>query len=567
MPSRFEEASHEPGRHEWCPEFDQVRDLLRGYCQPFMETLSRINAKTDDITLFTDAGDPNQMPNEAADTILGFCRFVTSAGAFKRKAGNRLLAVIHDSDSTGRCREPRPPLAVTKLHEALLKPRFKLESHISSSSGKIDATEPLCSKNKHGKDITKASTNEISDANRRLVFVVNPDECAVWALAVTVSHMEALAMRTFISNYIAFKASFDVIIPTEGALTFAMSFHLPYYALRDASKGAQFHDSRELRSVENIGFLRQSPQTDIGSSSLCKHMYQAKLSCLVTGQDLRIWTAYMFFDNYNDYEGDDIHEEYNPDKEALNKARLTLDPFSGKPLAWPQITPREYFLRALEVLSTQADKEWSSTVSHIVSDFDATRIIYAGRLYDHGEEGRALRQDYSKWTNSVITLLAKLKRSLDQCVNAWESFATDGGLCYFRHMTRIDRRRVDIIITNFKHMSSLLRELEVVNSELMNITTQLGYLLSHESNEMANLQSETAKDVKVLTWVTFHSIPFTLAAAFLSTRAEILPLPETPATVVIFQRAVLCNVEAFRDRYVRKGKAYDAPQNKCRAIG
>ncbi|KAK7990652.1 hypothetical protein PG990_014932 [Apiospora arundinis] len=540
---------------EWCPEFDQARELLKGYRQVYIKTISDINPKTDDITLFTNRDDPNQTPNKPAETISGFCRFVRSEKAFKLKATDRLVAIVHDCDSAGNFREPRSPVTATKLHEALLRPRFKPDRRAYGAAGRSCATEPLHSEKKQEKAIPDTSTNKITEAERRLVFIVNPDECVVWALATTVSPIQVKAMRTFISNHITFKASFDVSI-TDRPLTYALSFHLPYYALRDTPKSARFRDFRGLRNADDVEFLRTPSQTDADSSPLCKRIHQAKLSCLVTGQDLHTWDAYMFLDNYNEYEdGDiDIEEDLDPEKEALDRARVTLDPFSGMPLAWPNITPREYFLNVLEGFSTQANNEWANTVSQIMSDFDATRDMYIESLYDQGDEGRNRRHEYSRWTNSVIHLLAKLKRSLDQCVNAWACFAApDGGFCNFRNMTERNQRQAIVIMKNFKNMSGLLRELEVVECELMNTTTELGHLLSHESNEMANLQSAAAKDVKILTWVTFHSLPFTLGAAFMSTRAGFLPVPETPAALVVCLLAIQAVIWAVLDR-VFKGR-------------
>lgn len=93
---------------------------------------------------------------------------------------------------------------------------------------------------------------------------------------------------------------------------------------------------------------------------------------------------------------------------------------------------------------------------------------------------------------------------------------------------------------------------------------------------MAILQSETAMDVKILTWVTFvgllpyavapsanrsqHSLPFTLVAAFMSARAEILPWPETLATpivsFIIIEAAIWIMVDVFsKGRYMAKIKA------------
>lgn len=110
--------------HEWCAEFNEVREPLRGYSQVYIRTLTNTNTNTDtdDIALFTDADDPGQMPNLEAETILSFCRSVRSSNAFNKNPPKRLVAVIHESDSMGNSRGANCPLAATQLHQSLLIP-------------------------------------------------------------------------------------------------------------------------------------------------------------------------------------------------------------------------------------------------------------------------------------------------------------------------------------------------------------------------------------------------------------------------------------------------------------
>ncbi|KAK7960567.1 hypothetical protein PG988_011781 [Apiospora saccharicola] len=508
------------------------------------------------------------MPNEEAGNIVGFCRYVNSSEAFERTAHERLIAVVHDFDSTGKSRGPRSPLTVTQLRDVLSVPRFKSNPHApGAETGAIVAAPSLPpGQGRPERDNSYSSIEEVPNAERRLIIIANLDAWAAWVLIATVSPIQAMPLRSFLSDHITFKASFDVNITADGPPTFAMSFNLPFYALRDASKGSKRPEARGPRSNENIEFMRDFPQPNSKSSSSCEYIYQAKLSCLVTGHNSRVWSAYLFLDNYNDYEDGEIEENYNPDREALDQACFTLDPFEGRSLAWSQITPRESFLKILEVLSNQAKKEWCNTITNIVNIFDATRACYLKGLYSHGEEGRTRRQAYALWIGSVIKLLATLRRSLVECTNAWESFSAPGeDIGYFHNpgkhwdMKRRDRIRLNIIRKNFKQMSSMLGKLDMVNDELMHTTNELGRHLALENNQMAILQSETAMDVKILTWVTFHSLPFTLVAAFMSARAEILPWPETLATPIVsflvIEAAIWIMVDVFsKGRYMAKIK-------------
>lgn len=289
-----------------------------------------------------------------------------------------------------------------------------------------------------------------------------------------------------------------------------MSFHLPFYALRDASRGSTLPEAKGVRRSESIGFMRDFPQPNTRPSSSCEYIYQAKLSCLVTGHNCRVWSAYLFLDNYNDYEEYDIEDDYDPQKEVLEQACVTSDPFGGTPLARPQIPPRESFLKIFEVLSNQTRKEWCNTITHVVEMSDTTvclfflsflsflhphydgieladltnqRARYLKNLYSHGEEGRSRRQACALWISSVIQLLATLKRGLVECTNAWAIFSAPGGdIGYFHNpgkhwdMKKRDRIRLDIIKKNFTQMSSMLQKLDMIDNELMRITNEVSYV-------------------------------------------------------------------------------------------
>ena len=116
-----------PSLYEWCPEFDQARTPLVGDDENYIKILSEINPNTDDITLFTDEEDPDQMPNEEAETILSFCQSVRTSAAFHETAKARRVALIHEWDSMKRSREPYTPLTVTQLYQALSKPVRKIQ--------------------------------------------------------------------------------------------------------------------------------------------------------------------------------------------------------------------------------------------------------------------------------------------------------------------------------------------------------------------------------------------------------------------------------------------------------
>lgn len=158
-----------------------------------------------------------------------------------------------------------------------------------------------------------------------------------------------------------------------------MSFHLPFYALRDFSKGGPFHDIGRLRNSQNIDFMQKTFELDTGPS-LPEYLYQVEASCLVIGQDSRIWSAYTFIDSCNEYEDGGVLEDYKAQKEELGGVCDMFDPVTGKPLAWAAMTPREFFLGILEVRSEQAEREWCNTVSRILARYYSTVCHFPSQL-------------------------------------------------------------------------------------------------------------------------------------------------------------------------------------------
>lgn len=147
-----------------------------------------------------------------------------------------------------------------------------------------------------------------------------------------------------------------------------MSFHLPFYALKDSSKGGPFHDIGHLRSLLDIDFMHDTFEEDTGPPSP-EYLYQAAASCLVTGQDSHIWTAYTFIGSCNEYEDGSILEGYKAEKDELGNMYDMFDPTTGEPLAWPSMTPRELFLVVLHVRVEVAAREWCNTVTRILDKY------------------------------------------------------------------------------------------------------------------------------------------------------------------------------------------------------
>ncbi|KAK8117807.1 uncharacterized protein PG998_006088 [Apiospora kogelbergensis] len=428
------------GPHSWLPDFSKAREPIQGYNEVYLEQLSNINPGTDDITLFTDAGDLGLLPNEEAELTLDFCRRIRTLESFEKLAHGRLISVVHDSDSNRRSRQTDYPLTPAKLLGVLSVPRLKPKTRVSDSKDLHEVAETNRRKKRRKRRTKKknetqsaieeldevnleSQTGEPPEAKRRLIIIVNLDESVLWALIKTVSPNEAAALRSFVSGHLALKASLETTI-------------------------------------------------------------------------------------------------------------------SG----------------VLELRSEQAKREWERTIKRVLMRCDSKRNWYDERLegsvdpavgHDHETDDCTDKKSYSLWIHRVRRLLERLRRSLVKCIYAWDAF-TEGDIRYFfasgkeSRMTQTQSIQMVAIKKNFKQMVDSLQSLDMFRDELKDRMNELGSRLEYDNHERARAQIATAMDMKILTWVTFHSLPFTLVAGFMSARPDVLPFPDTLATPLI----TFCVIEA-----------------------
>jgi hypothetical protein len=145
-------------------------------------------------------------------------------------------------------------------------------------------------------------------------------------------------------------------------LTFALSFHLPFYGLRRHEKpgrlrkdGRLFPDGEPLRHSEDISFLDRS------SSQAVISLYEAQISCTVFGTNDRRWDATCLVDTY--HEEEELGESVLDYHEAATVHGWHEDPLiMGTFEAGGIQDPREYFLRILHTRLKQGKSEWAEVV-------------------------------------------------------------------------------------------------------------------------------------------------------------------------------------------------------------
>lgn len=176
----------------------------------------------------------------------------------------------------------------------------------------------------------------------------------------------------------------------NGYPTFHLAFDLPFYALRMGPPHRPPQDLRgigdtgPLRQVTDLSFLLRGPNRSDPPLQV-DYLCQAQVSVLITGPDPWRWVAYCFVDTYFEHEtrresAESYHDEIVVD-EADASVVFQPDPFTlgERDACCPILTPREYFLVALEPRLRHVRDEWHVLVTKLRQIIDRYVSILAPR--------------------------------------------------------------------------------------------------------------------------------------------------------------------------------------------
>jgi hypothetical protein len=194
---------------------------------------------------------------------------------------------------------------------------------------------------------------DLPDAARRLIYITDGDPSCIQALAATVSEQEAKVLRNAIYQYLKFRASIAVKIPSRGFLTFQLDLHLPFFIL---SKSGPPEDAnlKPWRNWTDLSFLKlekfdSEPQKPMEVWGI----QEAQFSLVVSGSDNFRWVGYGFVDA----EIDGILA-----KSCDND--LPHDQIAAGDLqaSFPYWDPRDYWIMVFEIRSGYVRNQWDYVI-------------------------------------------------------------------------------------------------------------------------------------------------------------------------------------------------------------
>ncbi|KIW63533.1 hypothetical protein PV04_08527 [Phialophora macrospora] len=331
----------------------------------FVQGLVGVGAEDDAIRTFM-CGDED--PSDQADIVCEFCGDVSLddlvADGMDQTSTARYVCWLDeralDGEDVGE-RARYLPLTAYGLYLELSNPRFPSSqstviANVDQARGGI---QPLPAPRRvvDARTGTDAPHSRLFDADRRLLFVTDLNPAVIYALACTAPQPQIPALREAIYEYLASEASIKVTPMTTGSPSFKLALHLPYSVWRTSKPEQKDHRTdqygKPLRRSQDVSYIH--PQGNGPSEFL----YEAHITCVISGLDDWRWVAHCFTDTYFDpidEARDNIYQNYEAGRE---NGGFHMDHLTGLPDAdIPVQNPREYFLKLLSIYLFRVRGEW-----------------------------------------------------------------------------------------------------------------------------------------------------------------------------------------------------------------
>jgi hypothetical protein len=350
------------------------------------------------------------------------------------------------------------------------------------------------------------------DADRRLVYIGDPDASYLSALIRTASAYQERSLRDIICKYIAQDTSLKVSI-SEGGTEYQLGFHIPYFAMRYRPlRDCKEPENQIPREWMNVDFLG-TKRTTVRQDSICG-IYRAQISVTICGTDNTRWTAYCFEDRYFDEDGEMGGDEQTDEHQSDQIARGA---FGAEDIIRD---PREYFMHVFLIRMRQVHRERMNLLRRIESGIKVH--LWSRFLSSTAQDERPSAlcdRPPSGWIDPTVQLLGRLLDDIADMKDVWTRFTSDtGDMAYFAD-THSDPR-----------MSTTFIQLHDVFSDMMDLENKLRRIveLCEQRRQTANLR--LASDSKRNAELTVYFIsPFAIVSAFFS-----IPVP-----IIGFDRNIL----------------------------
>ncbi|KAH7202851.1 hypothetical protein BKA60DRAFT_641343 [Fusarium oxysporum] len=394
------------------------------------------------------------------------------------------IAWLDDRSRTGQRREAGGWLAQAALYEALKAKRVQDD---------------------------EADAYDIPNADRRLLYIPNPDFRSLGPMILTASCQQALVLSGFLWKYLKADWSIGVSFPDDGR-SFSLEFHIPYYVWTKAKyvprdkrvrpDKSPLRKKSALRKSILLSFLTK-PRATAEEVDILDCLHEAQWSCVVVGYNNTVWNGYGLTDTYF-YDADSPFDRttfrYFQDDD------LPRDPISGLEANLPVQNPREYFLTALRARVKDIKEEWEHIISRLgqemeyfIKDIDVFLGDDISSLGAADDRSKAL-QELELSTKQVSRLLTNFTQRISNLNKAWESFKTRD-LHYFHELNENGRRpglTLHAIDETFTELQTLQVELENLRNKHGDFNKSLELYLQVENRRAIVLQQYNINLIQII---------------------------------------------------------------------
>ncbi|KXH49981.1 hypothetical protein CNYM01_12405 [Colletotrichum nymphaeae SA-01] len=272
------------------------------------------------------------------------------------------------------------------------------------------------------------------NAEARLMHITNPDQWAIGPLILTASQLQIPVYRELFMRHLEGDSHIRMTF-SPCRRTFALQFHLPFFAWRRSKECCQdvrsTLDGVPIRDATDVSFLSTLPPAGEANNH-CEFLYEAQSSLAVFGWNRAIWTACSLTDSYfysdaKNPNNEDLLTYYEDIEEiewdAISMAELPIDHLSIK-------DPREYFLMILKIRGEKCKDEWRDVLYHMkIGIRKYLRAPHVPRLRQKQTLGNADNQAEAiekseAWVKEVNTILTRLTGTLSKTITACDTFSS-----------------------------------------------------------------------------------------------------------------------------------------------
>ncbi|KAF2854885.1 hypothetical protein T440DRAFT_542492 [Plenodomus tracheiphilus IPT5] len=450
---------------KWPPIFSESRKSPND--SPWVDLLRAYDPLYDGVQLFM-----QQYVGDAASlhvtNVIHFCRNVRPRdfnGQMKLKGTGWL--------------DERPVPCLTALGDHIEHMSILQQPSGSTPPVARGQSENLRARELHGLLRRKRFDNEdYEDADRRLVYIANPDPYDIQALTETTAYHQAFAVQELLWKYLARQTALNVKIPSKGWRIFQMELHLFYHTLR----GGEHHDFHG--TYNDVG---QSTHWDLSflgpEDEECNwRMEEAQFSLVICGSDNARWAAYSL-----DHTGSDIDRERGVDEQLPYRrsdpiAMGSID--ADKPIG----DAREYFLTIVFIRMQNYCNETRDLV-------EAFKRSYTQRLgvglsnSAPGSHGAVT----PIWVESMLHHLSMLAPNVARTNATWLRFASGGrDIDYFTDHSTLSSQTKEYMQGILDAMDTITDDLETfeidlrrLQDECKELRERLGFRMSSQGSRIS----------------------------------------------------------------------------------